>query len=271
METEIKLPSFSQPPLDEVAADMQFNSLPIKAVDIGAFHDLISAEYPHTLDVPALPPRFETSGPGFVLPSPAVFAFNLLPRSWFISGDDEHVVQFQADRLIVNWRMRPTGGAYPRYPEVKQRFMAAQEALTTLVHRKGYPDVAPNQCDLSYFNKVPLPDGTDWGDLHCLLNGMRLDTGPEWSGRSTDCHLVFRRELANQPHGAFARLQVECRPIQIDVTQRAWALNLAVQGRPATADLDGVLSFFDRAHIEIVTCFTAITTTAMHTRWGKQQ
>ena len=71
--------------------------------------------------------------------------------------------------------------------------------------------------------------------------------------------------------GGFCRLHAECRPMQINVTQRAWALNVTVRGRPATTDLDGVLGLFDMAHVEIVTCFTAITTDAMHQVWGRQQ
>ncbi len=271
MEQEPRLPSFSEPPLDEVAADMQFVALPLKAADVGSFYDLIADEYPITLDLPALPPSFETVGPVFGAPFQIGFGTSLLPRSWFISTNDEHLVQFQADRLIVNWRMRPAGGAYPRYAEVKQRFMSAQEALTQFAHKKGYPGIVPNQCSLAYFNKIPLPQDAGWGDLHQLLRGMRLDCGREWNGQFSDTHLLLRRELQNQPGGAFGRLQVECKPIQIDVTQRAWALNLTVRGRPATADLDGVLGFFDMAHVEIVTCFTAVTTDAMHETWGRQR
>jgi hypothetical protein len=100
---------------------------------------------------------------------------------------------------------------------------------------------------------------------------MQLHNGPEWGGKFADSHLLLRRELPGLPEGAFGRLQVELRPMQIDVTQRAWALNLTVRGRPATTDLGGVLGFFDLAHVEIVTCFTAITTDVMHKIWGRQQ
>jgi uncharacterized protein (TIGR04255 family) len=272
METEQTLPSYSQPPLDEVAADMQFATLPLKAADIVAFHALIAADYPRTLDVPPLPPSFEPVVPGFVLPLGISIGIGTdLPRTWFISEDDEHVLQLQPDRLIVNWRMRPHGGPYPRYAEVRRRFVAAHEALATFVHQKGYPDTVPNQCDLTYFNKVPLPAGTEWGDIHSLLRGMKLKAGPEWSGPFDNYHMTLRRALWSHAEGAFGRLQVECVPIQIDTTQKAWALNVTVKGRPASADFQAVLDFFDMAHIEIVTCFTAITTEAMHVLWGRQR
>jgi uncharacterized protein (TIGR04255 family) len=167
--------------------------------------------------------------------------------------------------------MRPQGGPYPRYAEVRQRFVAAQEALARFVHQKGYPDIVPNQCDLTYFNKVPLPADAESGDIHRVLRGMRLDTGPEWSGHFDSCQLVLRRGLQRPPEGAFGRMQVECAPIQTNVTQKAWALNVTVKGRPSRADALAVLDFFDAAHVEIVTCFTAITTEAMHAKWGRQR
>ena len=271
MDTQHHLPSFTNPPLDEVAADMQFATLPLKAVDIGALHALIQADYPNSMDVQPLSPSFETAGQGFAVP----FGFNmrtdLLPRTWFISDDDEHVIQFQADRLIANWRFRPGGGAYPHYPEVRSRFISATEALEKLVHRHGHANVVPNQCDLTYFNKVPVPEGASWGDIHLLLRGLELRPGPEWTGGFQDAALILGRSLAQQRDGRFGRLVVECRPIQTSPTQKAWALNITAKGRPAAPTFDAVLSFFDAAHIEIVTCFTAITTDAMHVVWGRQK
>lgn len=272
MELETDLPTYGRPPLVEVAADMQFTSLPLKAVDIGAFHALIAAEYPYTLDVPPLMPSFETFGPGNVGHFGISVGTGLLPRSWFISADDEHVIQLQTDRLIVNWRMRaPDGGAYPRYPEVRQRFVAAHEALTTLVHRQGYPNVVPNQCDLTYINKVPLPDGAEIGDLHRLLRGIQLGAAPEWGAPFDEFNVLLRREVQNQNQGALAKLQIACSSIQIDLTQFAWALNVTVKGRPAAANVAAVLDFFDIAHVEIVRAFGSITTEAMHEYWEIQR
>lgn len=223
------------------------------------------------MDVPPLPPTFETVGPDFGSAFGINVRTDLLPRSWFISSDDEHVIQFQPDRLIANWRVRPAGGEYPRYPEVRRRFVSAYDALTRLVHRRGYPDIVPNQCDLTYFNKVPLPEGAAWSDIHQLLSGMELQTGPEWSDGFEDYQLVLGRRLLRQPQGALGRLFVECRPIQTGPTQKAWALNITVRGRPGGDNFNAVLEFFDTAHVEIVNCFTAITTDTMHGRWGRQR
>lgn len=270
MEPDPQLPSFVRPPLDEVAADLQFTPLPIKATDIGALHSLILDHYPHSVDVPPLFPSFETGGSPPMLPFALNGSGGLLPRTWFMSSDDEHVVQLQADRLIVNWRLRPAGGVYPRYPEVRRRFVAAHEALTAFVHQRNYPAIVPNQCDLSYFNRVPLPDGTDWGDAHKLLRGVTINSTLGEGEQFSDCHLVLRRLIRGHDENAFRRLQVECRPTYIAIDKKAWALNITVKGRPAQPTFTAVLDFFDTAHIEIVRCFAAITTESMQHLWERQ-
>lgn len=270
MESDSLLPSFVQPPLDEVAADLQFNPLAIKAADVGAFHALIAGEYPHSMDVPPLPPTFETEGGSSMSPFGQNIAAGFLPRSWFISLNDEHLIQLQTDRLIVNWRSRPNGNAYPLYQEVRKRFAAAHEALTVFVNQRGYSDVVPNQCDLSYFNKVPLPPGVEWGDVDQLLRGVTINSFLTETEQFSDCHLLLRRSIRNQEGNTFRRLQVECRPIQTGVDQKAWGLNITVKGRPAHPTLEAVLDFFDTAHVEIVRCFSAITTETMQSLWGKR-
>jgi uncharacterized protein (TIGR04255 family) len=271
MEADPHLPSFAQPPLDEVAAGMQFAPLPMKTADVGAFYALFAKEYPNTLDVPPVPPTFETFGSVTAPVFPFNVAVGLLPRSWFVSSNDEHVIQLQPDRLLVNWRMRPSGGAYPHYPEVKRRFLAASEVLLEFGRQRDFPAVSPNQCELSYFNKIPLPQGAEWADLGRIFRGMELTPGPEWSGRFSDGHLLLRTELRQHDQSPFGRLMIECMPAQIDLSQKAWALNVTVRGRPESGDLPGVIAFLDMAHVQIVTCFTAITTKEMHAIWGRER
>jgi uncharacterized protein (TIGR04255 family) len=248
---------------------MQFTGLPVKATDVAAFYALLASDYPKTLDVIPLPPTFEPFGPGAVTP----FAFNapgsMLPRSWFISENDEHVVQFQTDKLIANWRMRPNGGQYPRYPEVRRRFVAAHEALATFCHQKGMPPLVPNQCDLTYYNKVPLPEGATWADFGHLLRGMDLDRGPEWQGKFSVGQMTLIRDIQSDGQPTLSRLQVDCMPIQTDAGRRAWGLNFAVKGRPAQPTVEAVLEFLDSAHVEIINCFAAITTETIQAGWGR--
>lgn len=266
------LPSYGKPPLAEVVAGVQFANLPIKAVDIGAFHALVIDEYPNTLDFPPLAPTFETEGSGGA-PSWITMGPSVLPRTWFISNDDEHVLQLQSDRFIVNWRMRPGGGDYPRYAALRKRFVSGCDALTRFVHRRGYPHVEPNQCELSYLNRVPLPEGARWSDFNLLLKGIRsgAEGGGAWGEQFDMAQVVLRRRLQSTPDNTIANLHVECGPMQTGPNERAWTLNITVRGQPAASNEQAVLDFFDRAHVQIVRCFTAITTEAMHAEWERKR
>lgn len=263
-----KLPSFSNPPLDEVAASMQFANLPVRSIDIASLHALVAKNYPDTLDVPPLPPTFEGIA-GFSANPFAVNALNsLLPRTWFVSPDGQHVIQFQADRLIVNWRTQPNGGQYPRYAEVRRRFISAYEALRCFCAERGIADPAPNQCDLTYYNKVALPQDANWGDLDRLLRCVSFDHGPEWKRRFSVGQLSLSADVG-EGDSALSRLHLECVPTQIDPMRRAWALNVAVRGRPAEPTFQAVLAFLDGAHDEIVKCFASVTVESMQQLWGR--
>ena len=73
------------------------------------------------------------------------------------------VVQFQADRLLVNWREREGGGRYPRYSNVKGLFHDALAAFTELMVKDVRGAFTPNQCEVTYLNNIPLQSPEDWG------------------------------------------------------------------------------------------------------------
>ncbi len=263
------LPSFERPPLDEVAAGVQFSPLPLKAAHVGRFHAAIAASYPSTMDVPPLPPAFETFGP--MSPHEAlqlqVFGGHL-PRSWFISADDEHLVQLQCDRLIANWRLRSGKGVYPRFATIHRRFNEAVQLFIQFCNENGYGNLQPNQCDLTYFNKIPTGEG-GWAGIGSLIRGMAPSFGPEWDGHVEDVRLVIRKVLVSASSSPIGRLTIEIGPGREANGDKIWTMNLTARGRPLTPDFDGVNLFLEMAHIEIVTSFAAVTTEHMHKKWGR--
>ncbi len=275
MNPEPSPPSFMRPPLQEVAAGVQFAPLGVRSVDVAALHTLLAEEYPNWVDAPPLPPSFETFGTAPVgpFPVPPMLLSGTppwLPRAWFISADDEHIVQAQPDRLIVNWRRQPQGGHYPRYAEVRRRFVAAHDAVERLVEQRGLSRPLANQCDLSYFNVVRVPEAADWSDMDRLLRGMRLDPGPGWQASLSDAQVSIRKVLRRESGVPFARLSVDCLPVLDFARNKSWALNIVVRGQPQSGNFGSVLAFLDAAHLEIASCFAAITTEAMHMEWEKQ-
>src|SRR2546423_711592 len=115
------LPSFEEPPVNEVICGIMFEPIAgMLAPHLGLLWDKFRAEYPTCKEVDPLIPVVERFGgeekaePDFTVP--------FLPRIWFVSKDENAIVQVQRDRLLHNWRkVRPTD-AYPRYSVVKEKF-----------------------------------------------------------------------------------------------------------------------------------------------------
>lgn len=266
--SDAALPSFKNPPLDEVAAGMQFQTLPFKTADIGHLHSRIFKSYPTTVDMPPLAPSFETFGPQGHADFRLEFISTPLPRVWFISENDEHLMQFQPDRLLVNWRMRNHAEPYPRYARVRENFLRASSELSAYCQEKNYPSLQPNQCEMTYFNKIPVSNERAFVDPSTVLRNVSFVPDGAWSRLGSELRISFRRIVTIGDGPPLGRLTVELAPDRNAPNPR-WALNLMCRGRPPTPDLSGVLSFLDMAHFEIVRTFEALITDARQSEWGR--
>jgi uncharacterized protein (TIGR04255 family) len=269
--SEADLPSFRNPPLDEVAAGVQFTPTGLLLADIGAFHTRIKQDYPTALDAPPLPPSFETFGPApLQLGGLGLLSIPGSPwRSWFVSSDDEHLVQLQKDRLLVNWRMRSGQRPYPRYPQLRRRFVAAARELVAFVSERGLPQLVPNQYELSYFNMIPIPPEGTFADIGQVIVGADLARRDRPGRQFTEIMFRAGRILTVEDGTPYGGLTVDCVP-GVDLRgTKVWRLTITVRGRPVEAKIESVLESLDRAHIEIVTCFADLTTERMQEAWGR--
>lgn len=265
------LPEFAEPPVVEVVLGLQFESIrQLRQSHFGQFWGEIRSEYPLTtdhprLDTPVLSLEPEGRGPSFqleMLDSPPT------DRSWFLSADDERLVQLQDDRLIHNWRHR--GGRYPRFEPLRDQFWAAFTALRSMLDESGIPQPQPRQVEVTYINWISsaqpseflLPAGNAVIDVE--------DVGPapefeHWIARypvrvagSTVGHLSIdskpaaRRSDAGVAGGYLLSLTYLA-PTAVDATD---------------ADIDGHLA---RGRDVIVKSFAAITKEDMHVeaKWGR--
>lgn len=85
-----------------------FDPLPgIDVLDLGVYWERVKAGYPKKQLHPAL---FDGSFLQLGVPS---------LRAWFISEDEERLLQVQPDRFYMNWRARD--GEYPRFSDTPER------------------------------------------------------------------------------------------------------------------------------------------------------
>jgi uncharacterized protein (TIGR04255 family) len=262
-ETESQLPSFARPPINEVVLGMQFSAPTLGVVHVGGMYQRLRDHYPQIQQVPPLQVAFETFAPS---PSPMTLQISILPpfpRQWFIAADGERLIQFQADRLLANWRQQIGGGPYPRYSKVREVFLEALGAFEDLMRSDVNAPFVPNQCEVNYINHIDVASTDEWGQPGRWLRLWNDEPAGSEVVRFNTQHLI--RDEVCQP---FARLTTTIEPGQIG-DKSVLQLSLSVRGRPTTADTRGVLAFFDMGRERIVRRFAAITTDKAHEVWGR--
>src|SRR5665811_378513 len=117
------LPVFENPPIQEVVLGIQFQKQR-EYLDFFAYEvwNLFKNEYPNIQEHPYLPPQFETFGGSQNIGQTAQIEFSQMrKRNFFIAADNESLVQFQADRMLHNWRRSDLRvNSYPKYPIISK-------------------------------------------------------------------------------------------------------------------------------------------------------
>jgi uncharacterized protein (TIGR04255 family) len=253
---------FENPPVAEVAlsAQIQAPSLDTSTL-LSAFWPTISNEYPRIVPQPMAPPMEET----FEIPSQQTIAFQLLgdAQAWLMVSEDEHeMVHVQPGRFGYAWRKGESDAAYPRYGHVRDRFAAGLTAYADAARGS----VVASFCEISYENPIFQPEGERRPDLSTLLTRVvpqefSVLPRPYNSGLSER----FQLERDGEP---YARFFIEVVSTVKQPRQLGYTITLGMRGRPVSADLDGVLEFFDEGRERIVTTFRDITMPEYHQEWG---
>jgi hypothetical protein len=72
-------------------------------------------------------------------------------------------LQVQRDRFIHNWQKAGEGADYPRFERMIDTLENGFRKFIAVIDREGLGPVIPNQCEVSYYNQIPVPDGkTIW-------------------------------------------------------------------------------------------------------------
>lgn len=266
------LPKFEHPPVVEVALGVQFEPVPkLDGSWIARFwFEEARERFPEWIEAPALPPTIEWFGiPGqprhvmFRLGSGAV-----ANRAVFQDEPKTGLLQLQQDRLVRNWRMVGTGNAYPRYESIRDSFASEVSQLRAFLTKHQLGEVVPNQCEVTYVNHIPVDDVNNLGQIGTLL--------APWSGRLSDGWLIAPETVEVASHhrilidgSPVGRLHIALQP-GYDGTEAMFVLTLTARGRPHGPNDADVLAFLDLGHEQIVRGFTSVTSTEMHTKWGRR-
>jgi uncharacterized protein (TIGR04255 family) len=263
------LPDFLEPPLNEVAIGVQFDvPKSYQQIFAGEVWSQFRSRYPKVQEHPALPPSFETFG----LPSRPTAQVRLVngpmhDRFWFLTDDEEELIQFQPDRFLHNWRkVGNESNTYPRFESMVERFQQELEDLNKYLNTLEPQTLRVNQCEITYVNHIVAPPGEqlrpdDW--LQVLnFAGMPIPEGMS---------LSFNEVIKDESDQPFARLTVESTTGFKSPQTPVVLLNITVRGAPRDPSVGSSIEFLKTGRSAIVKAFASITTDRAQKHWKRTQ
>jgi uncharacterized protein (TIGR04255 family) len=267
------LPDFTDPPLNEVVVSIQF-ATPQKYSEayIREIWALFESDFPRVQEMPALPPTFEVFG-GPELPAMrlnfGVLTGALRNRYWFLNENGTELIQYQQDRFMHNWRkVSGQKTEYPRFDPIISKYTSELETLENYFHSKSWGVIAPNQCELTYVNQMPLK--TETGQpIPKSFYFRKMDVSLDED--VSDFALNLRKTVTSEDGKPIGRLFVEAATGVDSGGIAVLGLNLTVRGAPADASRASALEFLHNARLLIDKTFVTFTSDAAHQRWGRTQ
>lgn len=157
--------------LKEMVIGVVFKPIPeFKAAHYGLFWHRIRDRFPVCMDVPPLPSVLEGVSSG---------EMSFLPRVWYITRDEDRLLQIQPDRFLLNWRKREISDVYVGFEQCQKWFLDDLNGLLEFLINEGLGKIIPKQLELNYINHVSRDDLL--GDLRNLSEIFPVLRLSEWS------------------------------------------------------------------------------------------
>ncbi len=148
LESFDKLPKYQNPPLIEVCCGVIFSPFLLKSTFPGIFANTLKNEFPKVTDAP------------LIASQPDEFLFSdLVPlrRVWFISEDDQRLIQLQENRFHFNWRKTDNeSNSYPHFESVFLHFTRYLKTFLDIYSTETTSESKPSHIhfELSYVNLI---------------------------------------------------------------------------------------------------------------------
>ena len=260
------LPEYEDPPVNEVILDIQFAEISgYKTTDAAAIWGLFREKYEQVDEQQRLQPNFELFG-GFPQHDMRGINFQQMPlgtRLWFKTKDDAHLIQFQPDRFILNWRRGGgDGDVYPRYENIKEEFKSRLGDLEKFVEYKFEQSLNITQAEIKYLNQIEVSAFKEATHL------LRIGDIPE-NVEAINYNVMEHIYENDKPIGRFYR-EIGTGYSKLSQDNKIITLMLTYRGKPETDDIDAALNFLEKGHEKIVVHFDEITTDKAHKLWRKK-
>ena len=270
--------SFRNPPLQEVALAVQFESLVgFTSAHVGLFWQQLSDRFPRIEEhFPLSPMPIERAGSVQTDFQLEVSHGPARTRAWLVDASNRELLQIQSDRLVRNWRKAGDTDAYPRYEtHIRPHFKEDYSRFVAFVESHDLGKIQPLQCEVAYFNQIRTNPAT-WDSLREMYKVTSTYQPPNLDDlplihESSQLRQVFSINESDT-HGIeplVGRLYTEIIPVETN-GQPILRFHLTARGRPRQPTTEGVMDFLDLGRRTIVQCFDRSTTAEMHEVWGKE-
>lgn len=225
--------------------------------------DLFKDEFPYPEDQMPMEPSFETFGG---MPAQQTFEFGPPPvhrRLWLVSEDQNHLLQVQRDRFILNWRKRPNGSEYPRFEKIISVFEKRLSQFETY-YKEGFQNpFSINQAEISYHNLIHVDEFKDVPQWLSFFDDRGRDVESFNSSFST--------AIKDEAGRGFARLVCQVGTVFIPPkNEKAVKLILTFRGSPSGDSCEDALSFIKDGREMIMNRFVQLTTDEAKEKWGME-
>lgn len=261
------LPSYENPPLEEVVCGIQFESLKqFTSARAGLFWNAIRDRYPQNEDQPPLPHQKELPEPQ-PTPENQFFQMPFTPRSWFLSADKTQLVQLQRDRFVRNWRRVNGNEEYPRFPTLIGDFKRDWLAFDEYVKTEQLGEIKIDQCELTYINHIDKGEG--WNSFAEIGKVFNFIQPTSRSGLLIEPETLSWAGAYKLPDGR-GRLSVEMNPaFRGRDLKMVLSLIIRARGAPLGESTEEAFSWLELAHEWVVKSFDDLTDPEMHKLWKK--
>ena len=263
---EDKLVMFKNPPLVETVLGVQFSPLDVRAVHLALFWpNLKKRGFSLTEEHPPLPHAIETKDQPIGFLNMMLTLKQPTPRLWFLTPPSDlgqSLVQLQPDQFIQNWRRKDVSGErYPSYETNRAEFKALYEEFSQLVQDEKLGNLQPDQCEVTYVNRIQSEPGRPLGPL-------AIEIKPEFAHISgePDTISLGTSYWVDSLNG---RLSISAQTAVLQSSgEKFLVFRIQARGAPKTGTLDGLLDWLDSGHYNVVKTFEKLTTTDAHKIWG---
>lgn len=271
--TRPDLPDFDNPPVIEVAISVQFETLhSLRTKQLGLLAKEFEKEFPIVEEHPPRNPSFEEFG----LRKPPKLEVKIekgimVPRLWFLNDAGTGLIQVQQDRLVHNWRKIDDKDKYPRYENVKEKFMETLNTFRQFLDQEKVGELVPNQCELTYVNNILQDEAWEhYGQIDRLFTVWRCDYSNSFLQEPDEVQFSVRYIIPGDDGQPIGRLHINVQPaIRKKDGTPIIEMSLTARGRPAGVSVKDVSAFLDIGRKWIVKGFTSITSKEMHQHWRR--